>query len=352
MRKHTYAAIVLGLIGWLGANTPCAQGISRIEVQERVKAHINERMYDCCRSVMLTERPDGTYEGFALLLNGVQSGLEVRVSGQDVAYTFTRLKPPAQPAEQSPGDASVPPGSAADATASQEAEAARTAPAADLTLTSSMYTQIQKGRTYRQVADLLGAEGEQLSSSYFDGAANQVYVWANPDDSHICVVFRDGAVLVKTQSGLPGIAPLPPFQGGKSESRGFEQFRNWQLARELDGRITLVGLSLSQWLEKVSDTKSGEPAQVEIVEQDNGLTVKLMHKDPQGTPHDTSFYLTCLSPEDAGIENPAGVEIEMLCIPSRVTNDGKESNDPALTWKAMAEPAGLNADNQGLSEGR
>jgi hypothetical protein len=82
MRRHIYAAIALGLIGWLGPNIPQAQGISRVELQERVKAHINERMYDCCRSVMLTERPDGTYEGFALLLNGIQSSIEVRVSGQ------------------------------------------------------------------------------------------------------------------------------------------------------------------------------------------------------------------------------------------------------------------------------
>lgn len=74
--------------------------------------------------------------------------------------------------------------------------------------TSSMYTQIRKGMTYRQAADALGAEGDPISTSCFDGAANEVYIWANPDDSHICVVFRDGAVLVKAQSGLPGIGSL------------------------------------------------------------------------------------------------------------------------------------------------
>jgi hypothetical protein len=301
---------------------------------------------------MLTARPDGTYEGFALLLNGVQSGLEVTVSGQDIKYTFTKLTPPVQPAGQSRGDMPAPVGAAVNDTASQEAEAPQTPSAADLTFTSSMYTQIQKGMTYRRVADVLGAGGEQLSSSYFDGAANQVYVWTNPDDSHICVVFRDGTVLVKTQSGLPGIAPLPPFQNTPSESREFEQFRNWQLARDLDGRITLLGFSLSQWLEKVSDTKSGEPAQVEIVEQDDRLTVKLTRKDPQGAAHDTTFYLTCLPPEGRGIENSAGVEIEVLCIPSRMTNDGKESDSPALTWKAMSVVAGLNVDDQESPEGQ
>ena len=352
MRRPMYTAMALALIGWLGANTSCAQGISRTELQERVKAHINERMYDCCRSVMLTERPDGTYEGFALLLNGIQSSIEVRVSGQDIAYTFTRLKPPVQPADQSPGDVPAPDANAVDTTASQEAEAPQTPPAADLTFTSSMYTQIQKGMTYRQVADLLGAAGEQLSSSYFDGAANQVYVWANPDDSHICVVFRDGAVLVKTQSGLPGIAPLPPFQDKQSESDELEEFQNRQLARELDGQITLLGLSLGEWLEKVSDTGPGEPAQVEIVEQDDELAVRLTHKDPQGTTHDTTFYLTCLPADGADIESPAGMEMEVLCIPTHMTTDHKESDSPALTWEAMAELAGLNANDQHSFEGQ
>ncbi len=352
MRRQIHTAIILGLIGWLGGNTPCAQGIGRIELQERVKAHINERMYDCCRSVMLTERPDGAYEGFALLLNGVQSGIEVRVSGQDIAYTFTRLKPPVQPAEQPHSYMPAPVEAEAAATTSQETEASQTAPAADLAFTSSMYTQIQKGMAYRQVADLLGADGEQLSSSYFDGAANQVYVWANSDDSHICAVFREGTVLVKTQSGLPGIAPLPPLQGTQSESGEFEQFQNRQLATELDGRTTGLGLSLGQWLEKVSEAKAGEPAQIEVVEQEDGLTITLTRRDPANVARKTVFYLTCVPPEDTGIESPASVEIEALCIPSRMTEDGKESDNPAQTWQAMAQLAGLNADNQEPSEGR
>lgn len=337
MNRRLHTVIALGLIGWLGGSTTCAQGISRTEVQERVRAHINERMYDCCRSVMLTERPDGTYEGIALLLNGVQSGLEVRVSGQDIAYSFTRLKPPDEPANESHGD--VP---AVEAAASQQEEPDQTLPPLAPTFTSSMYAQIQKGMTYRQVTDVLKAQGEQLSSSYFDGAANQIYVWANPDDSHICVLFRDGVVLVKTQAGLPGIAPLPPLQNAPSESRESEQFRNWQLARDLDGQITLLGLSLGQWLEKASDAKTGEPAGIEVVEQDDGPTVKLTRRDARGATHETIFYLTSLTPEGRNVEGPAGVETEMLCIPSHMTNDGQESNDPALTWKTMSDAIAKN----------
>lgn len=352
MDRHIYAAIALGLIGWLGGNALGAPGISTAEVQERVKAHINDRMYECCRSVTLTENPDGTYEGFALLINGVRSGLHVRVSGQDISYAFTNAKSPVESAAPSPSDMPASGATAADATASQEAEAPQTPTAVDLTFTSSTYTQIQKGMTYRQVADVLGADGEQQSSSYFDGAANQVYVWINADESHICVVFRDGAVLVKTQSGLPGIAPLPPFQAVKSELHEFERFHNWQLARELDGRISLLGLSLSQWLEKVNSVRSVEPAQVEIAEQEDGLAVNMVRKDPQGVAHHITFFLTCLSPGDEGIEGATGAEIDVLCIPSHMTNDDKETNSPDLTWKAMAELSGLNTADQRSSESR
>ncbi len=342
MHRHLHTVIALGLIGWLAANTPSAQGISKTELQERVKAHINERMYDCCRSVMLTERPDGTYEGFALLLNGVQTGLEVRVSGQDIAYSFTRLKPPVEPAEQPHSYMPAPVEAPAGDAVSQDADTPQTPPAADPTFTSAMYTRIQKGMTYRQVADLLGDDGEQLSSSYFDGAANQVYVWANPDDSHICIVFRDGMVLVKAQSGLPGIAPLPALQDTGSERGKFGRFQNWQLARALDGQITLLGLSLSQWLDKVSEPNSGQPARVEIVEREDGLTITLTRKDPRNATHQTVFYFTCLSPEEEGIQGAAGAEIEALCIPSRMMNDGQESNDPALTWKTMSDAIAKN----------
>jgi len=332
MDRHIHTAIVLGLIGWVAVNASCAQGISRVELQERVKAHINERMYDCCRSVTLTERPDGTYEGFALLINGLQSPLEVKVSGQDISYRFTRLAPP--PVEQKQSEPED----------SQQAASVAPTMAEDLTFTSSMYAQLQKGMTYRQVVDALGGEGEQLSSSYFDGAANQVYVWANSDDSHICVVFRDGVVLVKAQSGLPGIAPLPPLQAPEGESADFERFKDWQLAQETDGRMTLLGLSLSQWLAKASSSPSsdgtGGSAQVEVVELDDGLSVKLTKHDPQGRTHDTIFYLACLSPDDAGVESPANTRIEVLCVPSRVTVDGQESG-PAQAWKTMAELAGL-----------
>jgi hypothetical protein len=340
MDRRIATAIVLGLIGWVGVNASCAQGISRVELQERVKAHINERMYDCCRSVTLTERPDGTYEGFAFLINGVQSPLEVRVSGRDIAYTFTKLTPPTglepDDSQQPHNGPSVAPGP----------------PAEDVTFTSSMYTQLQKGMTYRQVVDALGSKGEQLSSSYFDGVANQVYVWANSDDSHICVVFRDGTVLVKTQSGLPGIAPLPPLKAPKDDSADFGRFKDWQLAQETNGRMTLLGLSLSQWLEKVSRTLSsggtGAPTQVEIVEQDDELAVKLAKRDPQGGTHDRTFYLACLSPDDTGIEVSPGAQIEVLCVPSRMMIDGNESG-PAQAWKAMAELAGLNQSRLGSS---
>lgn len=345
MDRRIHVTVAAILIGWLAFGAPSARAINKVDLQEQVKAHINERMYDCCRSVTLTERPDGVFEGFALLINGLQSPLEVRISGSEITYTFTRLTPPAsvpvatEPADKQPPD-NGPPAvvTAADSTASAT-------PDTDDTFTSSMYDQIQKGMGYRQVADILGAAGEQLSSSYFDGAANQVYVWANPDDSHICIIFRDGLALLKTQAGLPGIAPLPPFEGQKDEAADSTEFNEWLLVRETDGRMVLTGLSLGQWIEKagrsLSSVDPNKPASIEVIEQDDGLAVKLVRADPKTGPHDTLFYLKCLSPEEAGVEVPPGGQIEAVCVPTRMTADGRDSG-PAQAWKAMADLAGLS----------
>jgi hypothetical protein len=64
------------------------------------------------------------------------------------------------------------------------------------------YDEITEGMTYRQVAETLGADGDRIASSQDNGAVNEVRVWVNPDDSHICLVFRNGVVLVKTQADL------------------------------------------------------------------------------------------------------------------------------------------------------
>jgi len=119
--------------------------------------------------------------------------------------------------------------------------------------------------------------------------------------------------------------------------------------------MTLLGLSLSQWLEKVSGALSsgstGEPTQVEIVEQDDGLAVRLARRDPQGGTHETTFYLVCLPADDAGVDSRLDAPIEVLCVPSRMTVDGAESG-PAQAGKAMAELAGLNQSRPGSSTNR
>jgi hypothetical protein len=65
------------------------------------------------------------------------------------------------------------------------------------------YERIQKAMSLAEVVNVLGDPGHPISRSHFDNAENEVFVWTNPDDSHICVVFRNKAVLVKTQFGLP-----------------------------------------------------------------------------------------------------------------------------------------------------
>jgi hypothetical protein len=199
--------------------------------------------------------------------------------------------------------------------------------------------------TYPKVAELLGAEGDRISSSYFDGATNEVYVWANPDDSHICVVFQDEKVLVKTQFGLPGIAPVSEVRPGQDGSVDAERFGTWQLAQPLYGQFTLLGLSLGQWLERVREgllRKSlGEPANVEVIEDDEQITVRLMREDDDGTTHHIVIHLKCIPPDDLNLNVPENAEIEKVCIPVRIRVNDRESDSPAQTWKAMAALAAL-----------
>jgi len=79
----------------------------------------------------------------------------------------------------------------------------------DLEFTWRVYETIQKGMSYAEIVALLGDPGHLISGSYFDDAENEVFVWTNADDSHLCVVFRDKTVLVKTQFGLPETAAVP-----------------------------------------------------------------------------------------------------------------------------------------------
>ena len=250
MVRHIFPLLVFTLSGLLAANGPAVQGMGEPELEKGVKDHINERMYGTCKAVVLKRETDSVYRGYAEFLNGIKIDLEVSVTDGVVEYRF--LKRPESPAKsmqtrldelemlatrqeaeiarlralcQRAGIDANPPGS--DAASAQPLDAnnvavdpvqddptmvfdtAETVAEPSPRYTWQVYENIQKGMSYGQVVDILGDDGDLISGSQFDNAENEVYVWTNPDDSHLCVVFRNGTVLVRTQFGLPETAAVP-----------------------------------------------------------------------------------------------------------------------------------------------
>jgi len=355
-------------------------------------------MYNSCKTVVLTRKADGLYQGFAEFMNGRRSGLVVTIADGNIEYAFVAPAPLSAEAESAEArdaeslraaldefealarwqeaeiarlqalcreagldpeppeteagaesgyddvaDATVVP---ADATQAQ-GENIQSPPGQESAFTSQVYGRIQKGMAHSEVVDLLGAEGDRLSSSYFEGATNEIYVWTNADDSHLCVVFQDAKVLIKTQFGLPGIAPVRA-RPEDSRTVDIERFGNWQLARARNGRTVLVGLSLGQWLDQLyrilEKKTSGPPARIGIIEEQDQVIITLTRNSDQNVEHRISFRLRYL-PADANDPGFAeGMEADKILIPSRMSVNDRVSDDPAQTWRAMAALAELPLD--------
>ena len=258
MRRRTSIAIVL-LGGCLAALPATGQTAGRTDLEKRLLAYLNEHMYNCCQDVVLTQQQGDIYEGFALFVNGQRSNLKVTVQEGKIAYEFL--------------------GSSDSSEASRPKESQDTAPLQaesrpfqNQRYTQSMYRKIEKDMSYRQVADLLDNAGSRISSSYFDGGVHEVWVWINPDESHICVVFREGAVLARAQSGLG--PTTPPTTEQRAETSYFD---NWLLAKQIDGRIVPLDLSFGQWLDRVREVASADAnrPQIDVIEEDSRIVVEL-----------------------------------------------------------------------------
>ena len=92
---HTRILLTLVLSGLLVTQSPDAADGNASELADRVKNHINERMYDTCKTVVLQRENDNLYAGHAEFLNGIKVGLELTVSDQRMEYTF--VKPQREP---------------------------------------------------------------------------------------------------------------------------------------------------------------------------------------------------------------------------------------------------------------
>jgi len=251
---YRLAAILLILAGsgLLAGSMTSVNESDASQLAERVRVHINAQMYDTCKSVVLNRVADAVYRGQAEFLNGITANLEASLSGGAIEYHFLpraefsstaserrlfelEVMVAQQKAEIArlrelclrAGIEAEPPRLQPTSTGSEDANGVKSEPNQLLPasidreangepvseeyprFTWRVYEQIQKNMSYAEVAYILDDGGDLISGSYFDNAQNEVIVWTNPDDSHICIVFRDGLVLVKTQFGLPESRPGP-----------------------------------------------------------------------------------------------------------------------------------------------
>ncbi len=70
-------------------------------------------------------------------------------------------------------------------------------------VTKTEFDQIREGMTYEQVAAIIGASGELLSSNDLAGFKTVMYSWANSNGSSMNAIFQNEKLIQKAQFGLP-----------------------------------------------------------------------------------------------------------------------------------------------------
>lgn len=70
------------------------------------------------------------------------------------------------------------------------------------TLTLDKYNQIKNGMSYKEVVDIIGSEGTEISSSGDGKYKVESYKWDGGDFKWIFVTLMGGKVTAKTQSNL------------------------------------------------------------------------------------------------------------------------------------------------------
>ncbi len=69
-------------------------------------------------------------------------------------------------------------------------------------LTIAQYEKIRNGMTYKQVVDILGSEGEELSRSEMGKNKTIIYIWKDENFSSISAIFFNDKLMSKSKSGL------------------------------------------------------------------------------------------------------------------------------------------------------
>ena len=95
----------------------------------------------------------------------------------------------------------VPLGSLPAQTANPAPETAAAAASASK-LDIAAYSQIKTGMSYKAVRAIVGVDGEEQSSSDLAGFRTAAYTWKNSDGSNMILMFQNGRLAQKAQSGL------------------------------------------------------------------------------------------------------------------------------------------------------
>jgi hypothetical protein len=69
-------------------------------------------------------------------------------------------------------------------------------------ITLAQYSQLQSGMSYAEVVEILGREGEEMSSSDVAGIRTVMYGWSNRGGANMNAMFQQGELVQKAQFGL------------------------------------------------------------------------------------------------------------------------------------------------------
>lgn len=69
-------------------------------------------------------------------------------------------------------------------------------------LTKANYEQIKNGMSYKQVVDILGSEGSEMSNSEIGKYKTVTYKWDSDNYSYIIVTIQNDKLMFKSQNGL------------------------------------------------------------------------------------------------------------------------------------------------------
>jgi hypothetical protein len=69
-------------------------------------------------------------------------------------------------------------------------------------ITAAEFAEVVEGMSYQEAARRIGDPGKAEGSATLGGVSATAYVWTNDDGSQAAIIFRQGKMAMKTQSGL------------------------------------------------------------------------------------------------------------------------------------------------------